>query len=127
MKKEDKLNILYRNKVILEMTLEDLEIWKEFNNIYPSYLRFPESVGWNNNSTIHNRKKCVGYLKMILKRVDKYINQLITHKSPKVYRSKEMSLFIKERNKMLKVHLKKLKEVRNKRLKEEKNEKRNIK
>lgn len=106
----EKLNLLYRSKVIKEMTLEDLEIWKEYKNIYPSCLRFPESVEWNWDSTIRNRKECIRNLNKSLKRIEKYIRELI--KFPRGKSDKELSLFIKKQKKMLKIHLKKLKEFR---------------
>ena len=112
-----KLGILYRSKVITEMTLEDLEIWKNHKRIYPSCLRFPESVEWNMQSQL-NRNKCIKDLNSNLKRCDKYIQELISPKMPRGKMSKEMKVFIVNKDKMLKIHLKKLKEFRDKRLNE---------
>ena len=103
------LNRLFRNKVIFEMTLEDLEIWEGYEKIYPSCLRFPESVEWNMNYTLRGRKKCIKDLKDVLKRVDKYIQELLGLKISRASRDKEVDKFIKKQDKMLKIHLKKLK------------------
>jgi len=118
MERQDKLNILYRSKVIKEMTLEDLEIWEGFEKIYPSCLRFPESVEWNWNSTLRNRKNCIKLLNDSLKRINKYIGEISGFKVTRGKSDKKLSLFMKKQEKILESHLRKLKEIRNKRLNE---------
>jgi len=118
MEKIDKLNILYKSKVIKEMTLEDLEIWEGFEKIYPFYLRFPESVEWNWNSTLRNRKKLIKELNQSTKRVKGYIDELLGIKVFRAKSDKQLCKFMKEQKKMLNIHLKKLKEIRDKRLNE---------
>ncbi len=116
METQEKLNILYRSKVIKEMTLEDLEIWSDFDKIYPSCLRFPESVEWNWNDTIKDRKGCIKELKGSLRRIDNYIRELSGLKRAKP--DKRLSLFMEKQKKILDIHLNKLKEIRDKRLNE---------
>ena len=118
MERQDKLNILYRSKVIKEMTLEDLEIWEGFEKIYPSCLRFPESVEWNWNSTLRNKKNCIKLLNDSLKRINQYIGEISGFKVTRCKSDKKLSLFMKKQEEILESHLRKLKEIRNKRLNE---------
>ena len=114
--KQEKLDVLYRSKIIKEMTLEDLEIWSGFDKVYPSCLRFPESVEWNWKNTIKDRKGCIKKLKGSLKIIDNYIRELSGLKRTKS--DKRLFLFMEKQKKILDIHLRKLKEIRDKRLNE---------
>ena len=74
--KFDKLNILYKSRAIKEMTIEDLETWEGFDKIYPSDIRFPESIEFYKIGYC-DRKRTIKYLKSCLKRIDKIIKELI--------------------------------------------------
>jgi hypothetical protein len=117
----DKLNILFKSRVIKEMTIEDLEFWKGFEKIYPSYIRFPETIEFNQhgNEWYANRTKELRDLKKLLKNVDKMINDLF--RSPKLKtkplcakRSKEVEDYLSKEKERLDKHLNKLKELKQK-------------
>jgi len=109
------LNILLKNKAIFEMCLEDLNIWKGFEKIYPSYVRFPECFDWGYPLCYLKRKKAIKDIEQTIKQVDIAIRG--TTGQIKIYPSIS-SKFLKERKKLLEKHLKRLRKIRDKRYRE---------
>jgi|LGOV01.1.fsa_nt_gb hypothetical protein len=123
----EKLRILFRSREIKEMTIEDLEIWEGFEEIYPSYIRFPESIEFNQKHYCR-RTETIKYLKKIIKNIDKMIKEIIH--SPELLkqirlvpakRSKEIEKYIIKEKKRLDLHLKRLRKLRLTKLKEVRN------
>lgn len=114
--KFDKLTILFKSRAIKEMTIEDLEVWEGFEEIYPGWIRFPESLEFvqKGNTFVCNRKKAIKYLKVILKRVDKEIKILLDGKVD-TKRQEEFAKFIQSERDRLEKHLEGLRELREKR------------
>ena len=112
--KFDKLNILYKSRAIKEMTIEDLEVWEGFDKIYPSYIRFPESIEFY-AAGYCDRKKTIIYLKEIVKRIDSMIESLIGEKLVSATRDKRITEYLQKERARLNEHLIKLRKEREKR------------
>ena len=117
----DKLKILFRNREICSMTIEDLEIWEGFEKIFPGYLRFPETLEFNSQGFC-NRTQRLRECKKRVNGINKVIDELL--RSPEAYkglkqihakRSKEIDLYLKKEKKRLDLHLKALRRIREKR------------
>lgn len=113
----EKLEILYKSKILKEMCLEDLEIWNGFDKIYPSYIRFPEMLEFNNGGFLW-RKEAIKELKKILKRVNNHIKVLHGNQNIKVKRDPLITLELNEQKKRLEIHLIALRKMRDERKKE---------
>jgi hypothetical protein len=107
------LNMLFRSKVIREMTIEDLEVWKGYDKIYPIYVRFPEILEFNKGLFCY-RKDAIRDCRKLLINVDKYIKNIIGYPE-KGYRDKRIQEYLSKEKIRLEQHLIKLREMRNKR------------
>ncbi len=117
----ERFNILFKSRVVKEMTIEDLEFWKGFEKIYPSYVRFPESIEFNQRG-YSNRTKSIRELKDSIKRIDKIIKELFDSSTLPAKRSKEVEIYLKKEVQRLELHLNRLKKLKQKLRLEEENQ-----
>jgi hypothetical protein len=57
--KYEALDILYRNKVIYQMCIEDIDLCKDMR-VRPAFVRFPESFDWSINGFINEKGEYLG-------------------------------------------------------------------
>jgi hypothetical protein len=102
--RNDKLDILWKNRVIYQMCLEDLELCKDMR-VRPAFVRFPECFDFSVGGYI-NEKRAKSQFTKLLNNISGMINIL--------YRidTKKANEFIENRKKLLELHLEKLKEQR---------------
>jgi len=113
--KYQKLNILFRSLVIKEMVLEDLEFWKPFKIVYPSWLRFPETLDFNVNMKC-NRQKAIKEMKNLIICVKQLINEFIEVKTSNyVHSDPRVTDYIYQEKKRLEKHLIALRKLRKER------------
>lgn len=118
--KFEKLNILFKSRVVKELTIEDLEMWEGFDRLNIGDIRFPESVEISGGNVYWyiNRKKALKSTKECLKNIDKMIHEILQDR-PLIYkRDSEVKQFIHNEQIKLEEHLIKLREIRNNRYKE---------
>jgi hypothetical protein len=99
------------------MTIEELEIWKGFDKILPSYVSFPEVLELNVQSFCYRNKEMAS-LKKIVKSIDESIKKLICSKEfIKLYSNNRVTTSSEffERQKKLNLHLIALNKIREKR------------